>query len=306
LIGTTEANTPVTISGMSDQTSDASGEFTVDGFALALGANSLTLTAEDIAGNDGLLERTFTRTEEPDCPFNENLNGWVAGQSGGSPDGHGTVGSLDCAAVLSEGDSFVTTLETSFVVPAGATQLSFSFDALNFDTTDPSFINDAFEAALLDEEGNSLVATYTTGRDAFFNVTEGLSPSLGSDATQDGNTVTLDVSGILVGTAATLVLRLANNDSDNLTTVQITDFSIPGFGTEPVSTAGTKFYVADAGIESVFGYTGVLSFAAKPSTAWHYQHSGWRSCLDDRQCVRPSHRLFGSGCPAWFLVGRGA
>jgi YbbR domain-containing protein len=43
---------------------------------------------------------------------------------------------------------------------------------LNFDTTDPDSINDAFEVALVDAQGNSLIHTIQPNRDAFFNITE--------------------------------------------------------------------------------------------------------------------------------------
>ena len=143
------------------------------------------------------------------------------------------VSAEDCAATLIEGDSFETTLSTTFVVPGSASILSFEYDELNFDTADESFINDAFEVALVDSEGRSLVDSFTDDRDAFFNITEGLPAAMGEGVTISETMVTLDVSNVLAGEVATLIFRLANNDSDSETAVTITDFSIPGFGTGP-------------------------------------------------------------------------
>src|SRR5262249_24380059 len=73
-----------------------------------------------------------------------------------------------------------------------------------------------------DSSGQSLVHTIGAGRDAFFNITEGQSAALGSEATLNGQTVALDLSGVFAGTTATLILRLVNNDSDHNTSVSIT------------------------------------------------------------------------------------
>jgi hypothetical protein len=50
--------------------------------------------------------------------------------------------------------------------------LSFIYSDLNFDTSDPNLLKDAFKAALVDAQGRSLVHTIQTSRDAFFNLTE--------------------------------------------------------------------------------------------------------------------------------------
>ena len=142
--------------------------------------------------------------------------------------GSGSVDTSGCQAVLVEGDSLLVTLATSFVVPAGATTLSFTYEDLNFDTTDTDFINDAFEAALVDQNGNSLVATYTSDRDAFFNISEDVGTATGSGVSIEGTTVTVDLSEVLEGESATLFLRLANNDDDTTTSVRITAFDLPG------------------------------------------------------------------------------
>lgn len=162
------------------------------------------------------------------CPFDASLTGWTTTESGGSSGDQGSVVAQDCAAVLTEGNSFSTTLHTSFVVPELPSDLTVSYAELNFDDADSEFINDAFEIAIVDQNGNALVDTFDSQRDAFFNATEFLGVVSGSDASITGNTITLDLSQVAPGTNATLIIRLVNNDDDTQTSVTITDFSIPG------------------------------------------------------------------------------
>ena len=126
--------------------------------------------------------------------FPADLAGWTVEESGGSQ----TPGSVvvdNGDAVMQEGDSFLVTLEHTFEVPDDASELAFTYADLSLDTTDPSFINDAFEVALLDTDGYSLVDTTEPGRDVFFNISEGLPAALGSGTTVDGQTVTVDLTG---------------------------------------------------------------------------------------------------------------
>ncbi len=90
----------------------------------------------------------------------------------------------------------------------------------------PDFINDAFEAALVDENGNSLVHTIGEGRDSFFNLTEDSPANLAPGVTIDGQTVSVNLAGIEPGTTANLILRLVNDDGDVTTTVRISDIVI--------------------------------------------------------------------------------
>ena len=161
-----------------------------------------------------------------DCVFDNQLTNWRVTETGGSPADHGTVVAQDCIATMTEGDSFTTTLSTSFIVPDNATSLSFTYANLNFDLTDRAFINDAFEVSLVDQDGDSLVPTYAANRDAFFNVTEGLPVAKGTGVTVNGTTITVNLTEVLAGSQARMIFRLANNDSDELTTVQITDFAV--------------------------------------------------------------------------------
>ncbi len=178
-------------------------------------------------GSPALSDTETFRITVGGCPF-QNLDKWRVNESGGSDTGHGNVVAQDCSAVLSEGDSFSVTLETSVVIPENATEFSFTYAGLNIDTSDNSFINDAFEVALVDQFGNSLVEAYTIGRDAFFNVSEDVGTATGSGVKLENSVVTFDISGLLPGQPANLIFRLTNNDTDRLTTVRLTNFNFAG------------------------------------------------------------------------------
>ncbi len=191
-----------------------------------------------------------------DCAFDANLTGWRVTEDGGTPTGHGGVSSVDCAAVLSEGDSFRVSLEQSFVVPQGATSLSFRYDSLNFDTSDPNFINDAFEVALVDETGASMVPTYTGDftRDAFLNISEDLPAALGQGVTLSNGVVTVSLAGVAAGAHARLIFRLANDDQDVGTSVRIVDVALPAGAAPLAENSSAKFFVVDATADAVFRY----------------------------------------------------
>lgn len=195
------------------------------------GMFSFTVTARDNGTPQLSDSESFSvSVSDVDCPFS-TLENWNVSQSGGVMN-PGTATVNDCVVQLIEGDSFVTTLQTSFTVPADSSTLEFTYSDLAFDMSDDAFVNDAFEASLVDQNGVPLVATFESGRNVFFNATEGLAIQA-SDAvtvtTQGGaTTVALDLSGILAGQEAFLQFRLANNDSDETSSVRITDFNLPG------------------------------------------------------------------------------
>src|SRR5262249_18359342 len=99
-------------------------------------------------------------------------------------------------------------------------KLEFHYENLNFDTH-ANFIKDAFEASLIDANGNSLVLPIAGTRDAFLNITEGQSPVLSPNVQLAGGTVDVDLSHIPAGTQARLRVRLVNNDSDTTTSVDV-------------------------------------------------------------------------------------
>src|SRR5262249_13241268 len=153
------------------------------------------------------------------------------------------------------------TLSRSFTVPTNSPALTFTFSTPAFDTTSAGFVKDAFEAALLDDAGNPLVGTITTGRDSFFNVTEGQNTATGLGTTVSGGTVTVSLAGFPAGTRATLVFRLVNDDSDTGSSVTLQSVRLPS-GT--VALAAQKFFVADANTDTTFRY-GIEGLAAGTS-----------------------------------------
>ena len=161
-----------------------------------------------------------------DCPL-VDLQAWRVAQSGGSPEQAGGVTAQNCTATINEGDSFQVTMETSFVIPDSPSELRFSYEQLDFDLSRQDSIRDAFEVALLDRLGNSLVRPFVDGRDAFFNIGEQAAAAFSPQAVQALDSVTLDISNLLPGEFAKLVFRLTNNDQDTGTSLRITDVRLP-------------------------------------------------------------------------------
>ncbi len=197
LIGSTDAGRPVSLFAESDPGSplaivnaDSNGSYQFDGVELEFGDNGFRVMTSDLAGNENTATEVVT----------QNM-------------------------VLLEEANFQVFYEQSFVVPNEPSTLSVTFSDLNFDETD-DFVNDAFEASLLDREGNSLVQTIGPGRDSFFNVTESGVVDIGSNTTVDAGTVSVDLADVPAGTSGRLVLRLVNNDRDTATSVRISDISV--------------------------------------------------------------------------------
>lgn len=217
LVGHTDPRVTVTLVGTGQSTtSDSLGNFRFINVSLPLGETPTTVTATDAAGNVGSATQTLIH-----CGIAPNLSGWTPAQQGGSAAGKGTVVGSNNDAVLTEGDSFVTDLSSGFTIPAGATKLTFDLDNLKFDTTATGGIKDAFEVALVDGQGRPIVPTFTTGRDAFYNNTEGLGAVTGAGTTVNGSLVSVDLSKVAPGTAARLIFRLVNNDTDTRTTASV-------------------------------------------------------------------------------------
>lgn len=149
--------------------------------------------------------------------FGDNLANWTVEQFGGSEGAAGTVSALEDGALMREGDSFTVEMRRNLTVTPEMRAISFTYET-GFDSSDTTSINDAFEAAFVDSEGYSLVKTFSRYRDSFFNVTEGLDPSVGAQTTIDETSgltqVTLDLTGVPDNMEGTLVFRLVNNDAD--------------------------------------------------------------------------------------------
>jgi RHS repeat-associated protein len=127
---------------------------------------------------------------------------------------------------LAEQSNFVPQRIFPLVVPATPSILSFKINP-TFDLNDLKSINDAFEVALVDKDGNSVVHTIAKGRDAFFNLTEGEGAAMGTGVIYNATTktVSLNLMGVKPGEAQ-LIFRLVNNDNDTTTNVKITDFAL--------------------------------------------------------------------------------
>jgi RHS repeat-associated protein len=151
---------------------------------------------------------------------------WGRQESGGSDGSRGTIVSEECAAVLTEGDSFYVGIEAAFTAPADAAALRFVFDPISFDPSDAAGINDALEIALLDENGVPLTQGFAPGRDAAFNLTEGLPAASGPGVVVNGNEILLGLGGLAAGTRGKIVVRFINNDSDTGTSVTLRHVSL--------------------------------------------------------------------------------
>ncbi|MCA9130812.1 MAG: IgGFc-binding protein, partial [Planctomycetales bacterium] len=182
--------------------------------------------------------------------------GWLFEQSGGSGDGAGSFANESCSPLLREGNSLITSLVSDFVVPEGASAISFEFENLSFDTSSQGGVHDAFEASLLDKSGSTAVRTLSLGGDSFFNITEGQQALLTGDATQVGNKVSLSLASLLPGMEAQLVVRLVNNDSDTETSVLIKSLQIE-FAPSGGGGEGSSSSIAGAGITSPSANAGV-------------------------------------------------
>jgi len=146
--------------------------------------------------------------------------------------------------ILNEGNNFQTTETKTITIPDAPSRLSFTYD-LDFDLASIGSIKDSFEVALVDASGNSLVHTIATGKDSFFNQTEGAVSGLGVSTTESQQTVTLDLAGIKAGTEASLIFRLINNDGDSNTSVKIGEINL-----ETIADAANYNAIADGQIKS--------------------------------------------------------
>ncbi|MCL1475965.1 Ig domain-containing protein [Argonema antarcticum] len=152
---------------------------------------------------------------------------------------------------LREQNNFTTSWSKTFEIAPGTSQLSFTIDNLSFDTTDTKSIKDAFEAALVDENGNSLVHTVGIGKNAFFNYSEGQSPALATGVTFSNKIVSLNLSALPKKTQATLKLKLVNNDRDINTIARISNLEIKPNSTfsPPVSVPFTSDSTATSKVD---------------------------------------------------------
>ena len=157
--------------------------------------------------------------------FSLGLASWTATQSGGSAS-PGAATADAGAALLSEGDSFLVTLEQSFSVPERATELSLRL-ALEpgFDHSG-AFIPDAFELSLLDGANVPVVSTWDSLATSSFNLSETGAVHASQQATWDGTTVRIDLRSVAAGTRVTLFLDLIGADEDTAGAVRVDNVDV--------------------------------------------------------------------------------
>lgn len=175
------------------------------------------------------------------CAVDSRLSGWSSFESGGTSNGKGSVAINGCAATMREGNSFLVGVQQSFQVPATASAVQFTYSDLSFDTDDPDFINDSFEVAIVDSDGNPLAAPFAPGRDAYWNTTEGMNSAAASQVVVANNTVTVGLGTVPTGTDARIIFRLVNDDDDTDSTVTIAQVKLvdaAGLGVGPGSPVG--------------------------------------------------------------------
>jgi hypothetical protein len=213
------------------------------------GTVTVIVTVTDPIGNSSFKE--FILTVAEGTLFPSDLGGWTIAERGGSSGSRGTVSISNGQAVLVEGDSFLTTLSRSFTIPHNPSNLLFQYASLGFDSSSVGFIRDAFEVALLDSAGNPLTATIAPGRDAFFNISESTSVQQANGVTLNSQMVSVDISSVPVGTVATLVFRLVNNDADTTSTVTLASTILP---TTSTAEGPVKFFVVDGASSKTHRY----------------------------------------------------
>lgn len=176
---------------------------------------------------------------------------------------------VEVGAILQEQSNFAPERTLSFTIPSNHSTLSFKINPLTFDLTDSKSINDAFEVALVDAQGKSLLPTLGTGRDSFFNWTEGLTAIGSAGTTYDAatGTVRVNLTGIAPGTATQLVFRLVNDDTDTTTQVRIADLSLtdaPSGTVAPVVTGTSGTSISGAVVPVEFNHLQDVTLSVEP------------------------------------------
>jgi IgGFc binding protein/Putative Ig domain/FG-GAP-like repeat len=203
--GTFAVHSGATVTGLGTILDLVAGDYNGDG------EQDLVVTGGD---------RVTLLTNEPDpAPtprivngdFAQGVTGWtteVVGHAAGATPG--AVSALGGVAQFRENESFLVSLQQTFVVPP--TPQSISFDLVAMGLADPAGgIPDAFEVSLLDANSNSVVATIGPQATSFFNLNPGNVVSTGTGATFDGRHATLDISALTPGESVTLVFDLVGN-----------------------------------------------------------------------------------------------
>ncbi len=207
-----------------------------------------------------------------------DVTNWSSSQSGGSGSASewGSTFLEKGDLVLEEGNSFEVTSSTVLTIPQNAVTLAIGYV---LETSGDSIreINDAFELAIIDASGNSLVPTIGHGRDSFFNFTEQYElAQLGATTTHlpwvalppyatAAGTVQIDVSTLPAN--AILLARLVNNDSDTETKVHIIGNFAPIAHDDPADGLAGLYATEEDTPLSVTAINGVLNNDSDPEGA---------------------------------------
>ena len=201
----------LTVTDLGAITDLAAADFDGDGETELAVSGTATASPSCDNGPDLLTASPITNGD-----FSAGLTGWTT---------NGPVSAGGGFAQLLEGDSLLTTLQQTFVVPPSPEQITFDIVALGLE--DPQGgVPDAFEVSLLDADGNSLVPTFRPEATSFFNANPGGDVHFASGVSFDGRRVTLDISGLPAGTQATLIFDLVGNPPGATSVAAIDDVAI--------------------------------------------------------------------------------
>jgi RHS repeat-associated protein len=177
-------------------------------------------------GGGGFDPNGSTQAEDPHdieiCfPSDLEENEWEVEEYGGSELGKGGVrAGANNTWELFEGDSLYVALKHTFPVPTNPGELTFTYQSVTLDSDAQGQIKDAFEVALVDDQGRPLAYPYDRPRDATYNYTEAPVGKVMYQTTYEtsvlgGTVVHVDLSQMSAGQEFTFLVRLVSNDDDH-------------------------------------------------------------------------------------------
>lgn len=185
----------LTVSNLGAVVALAADDFDGDGDTdLAVsGGNAVTLLFND---NDPAGGNPVANGE-----FAFGLNGWTPS---------GQVSVQAGKAVFEERGGFLSILEQTIVLPPGPQTLSFDLLDARLGSA-PGELPDAFEVSLLDGAGGSLLPSFRVDAESLFNRSGTLDDRLAASTGISSNRVTVDLTSLAGGTAATVRFALVGS-----------------------------------------------------------------------------------------------